>query len=166
MSDLRELYQEVILDHSRKPRNFGAMPDATRQADGHNPLCGDRATVFVRLDGDRLAEVKFQGAGCSISTASASMMTDAVKGRTVAEADDLFRKFHQLVTRDAAGGREDAEASLGKLAVFSGVSEFPVRVKCASLAWHTLKAALDGDGRPVSTEVSESSSGDAGGHAR
>ena len=166
MSDLRELYQEVILDHSRKPRNFGAMPDATRQADGHNPLCGDRATVFVRLDGDRLAEVKFQGAGCSISTASASMMTDAVKGKTVAEADDLFRKFHQLVTRDAAAGREDAEAALGKLAVFSGVSEFPVRVKCASLAWHTLKAALDGDGRPVSTEVSESSSGDAGGHAR
>jgi len=166
VSDLRELYQEVILDHSRKPRNFGAMPDATRQADGHNPLCGDRATVFVRLDGDRLAEVKFQGAGCSISTASASMMTEAVKGKTAAEADVLFRKFHQLVTRDAAAEREDPEASLGKLAVFSGVSEFPVRVKCASLAWHTLKAALDGDGRPVSTEVSESSSGDAGGHAR
>ena len=166
MSDLRELYQEVILDHSRKPRNFGAMADASRQADGHNPLCGDRATVFVRLDGDRLAEVKFQGAGCSISTASASMMTDAVKGKTVAETDDLFQRFHRLVTRDAAGSRAPVDESLGKLAVFSGVSEFPVRVKCASLAWHTLKAALDGDSRPVSTEVSESSSGDAGGHAR
>ena len=165
MSELRELYQEVILDHSRKPRNFGPMPDATRQADGHNPLCGDRATVFVRMDGDRLAEVKFQGAGCSISTASASMMTDAVKGKTVAETGDLFERFHRLVTKDAMS-REGADESLGKLAVFSGVSEFPVRVKCASLAWHTLKAALDGDGRPVSTEVSESSSGDGGGHAR
>ena len=165
MSELRELYQEVILDHSRKPRNFGPMPDASRQADGHNPLCGDRATVFVRLDGDRLAEVKFQGAGCSISTASASMMTDAVKGRTVAETEDLFQRFHRLVTRDAAA-KEAPDESLGKLAVFSGVSEFPVRVKCASLAWHTLKAALEGDPRPVSTEVSESSSGDGGGHAR
>ena len=166
MSELRELYQEVILDHSKKPRNFGAMPDATRQADGHNPLCGDRATVFVRLEGDRLAEVKFLGAGCSISTASASMMTDAVKGKTVAETEDLFQRFHKLVTRDAAADRDEADPSLGKLAVFSGVSEFPVRVKCASLAWHTLKAALEGDPRPVSTEVSESSSGDGGGHAR
>jgi nitrogen fixation NifU-like protein len=165
VSELRELYQEVILDHSKKPRNFGAMPDATRQADGHNPLCGDRATVFVRLEGDRVAEVKFQGAGCSISTASASMMTDAVKGKTVAETEDLFERFHRLVTRDAAS-REAPDESLGKLAVFSGVSEFPVRVKCASLAWHTLKAALEGDTRPVSTEVSESSSGDGGGHAR
>ena len=166
MSELRELYQEVILDHSRKPRNFGAMPGASRQADGHNPLCGDRATVFVRLDGDRLAEVKFQGAGCSISTASASMMTEAVKGRTRAETEALFERFHKLVTRDAASGEAEADPALGKLAVFSGVSEFPVRVKCASLAWHTLKASLEGDARPVSTEVSESSSGDAGGPAR
>jgi nitrogen fixation NifU-like protein len=164
---LRELYQEVILDHSKKPRNFGGMPGATRQADGYNPLCGDRATVFVHLDGDRLSDVRFQGAGCSISTASASMMTEAVKGRTREEAEALFERFHKLVTRDAASAAGDeADPALGKLAVFSGVSEFPVRVKCASLPWHTLKAALDGDDRPVSTEVSESSSGDAGGHAR
>ena len=165
-SDLRDLYQEVILDHSRKPRNFGSMPEATRQADGYNPLCGDRATVFVRLDGDQLAEVKFQGAGCSISTASASMMTESLKGKTRAQAEDLFERFHRLVTRDASGATQETDPALGKLAVFSGVSEFPVRVKCASLPWHTLKAALDGDDRPVSTEVSESSSGDAGGHAR
>jgi nitrogen fixation NifU-like protein len=166
MSDLRDLYQEVILDHSRKPRNFGGLPDASGQADGYNPLCGDRATVFVRLEGDRLGEVKFQGSGCSISTASASMMTEAVKGKTRAETEALFERFHRLVTRDASGGEAEADPMLGKLAVFSGVSEFPVRVKCASLPWHTLKAALDGDARPVSTEVSESSSGDGGGHAR
>lgn len=165
-SDLRDLYQEVILDHSRKPRNFGSMPAATRQADGYNPLCGDRATVYVRLEGDQLADVKFQGAGCSISTASASMMTESLKGKTRAQAEDLFERFHKLVTRDAAGEAKETDPALGKLAVFSGVSEFPVRVKCASLPWHTLKAALDGDDRPVSTEVSESSSGDAGGHAR
>ena len=156
-----------ILDHSRKPRNFGTMPEATRQADGHNPLCGDRATVFVRLDGDRLADVKFQGAGCSISTASASMMTDAVKGKTRGGGGGpvpAVPRSSSPATRRPR--REDADPTLGKLAVFSGVSEFPVRVKCASLAWHTLKAALDGDARPVSTEVSESSSGDAGGHAR
>jgi nitrogen fixation protein NifU and related proteins len=165
-SPLRELYQEVILDHSKKPRNFGPLPDATRQADGYNPLCGDRATVFVRLDGDVVADVRFQGAGCSISTASASMMTEAVKGKSRTEAEALFERFHGLVTRDAAAAQQEIDPALGKLAVFSGVWEFPVRVKCASLAWHTLKAALDGDDRPVSTEVSESSSGDAGGHAR
>ena len=165
-SPLRELYQEVILDHSKKPRNFGPLPDATRQADGYNPLCGDRATVFVRLDGDVVADVKFQGAGCSISTASASMMTEAVKGKSRTEAEALFERFHGLVTRDAAAAQQEIDPALGKLAVFSGVWEFPVRVKCASLPWHTLKAALDGDDRPVSTEVSESSSGDAGGHAR
>jgi nitrogen fixation NifU-like protein len=166
MSELRDLYQEVILDHSRKPRNFGPLAGASRQADGYNPLCGDRATVFVRLEGDRLREVKFQGSGCSISTASASMMTEAVKGKTRAETEALFERFHRLVTRDASSGEAEADPALGKLAVFSGVSEFPVRVKCASLPWHTLKAALDGDARPVSTEVSESSSGDGGGHAR
>ncbi len=165
-SSLRELYQEVILDHSKKPRNFGPLPDATRQADGYNPLCGDRATVFVRLDGDTVADVKFQGAGCSISTASASMMTESIKGKSRAEAETLFAHFHKLVTRDSAAAAEEPDPALGKLAVFSGVWEFPVRVKCASLPWHTLKAALDGDDRPVSTEVSESSSGDAGGHAR
>ena len=165
-SPLRELYQEVILDHSRKPRNFGPLPEATRQADGYNPLCGDRATVFVRLDGDVVEDVKFQGAGCSISTASASMMTESVKGKSRAEAEALFERFHDLVTRDSAAAEREVDPALGKLAVFSGVWEFPVRVKCASLPWHTLKAALDGDDRPVSTEVSESSSGDAGGHAR
>jgi nitrogen fixation NifU-like protein len=165
-SPLRELYQEVILDHSKKPRNFGPLPDATRQADGYNPLCGDRATVFVRLDGDVVADVKFQGAGCSISTASASMMTESVKGKSRAEAEALFERFHSLVTRNSKDAEREADPALGKLAVFSGVWEFPVRVKCASLPWHTLKAALDGDDRPVSTEVSESSSGDAGGHAR
>ena len=165
-SPLRELYQEVILDHSKKPRNFGPLPEATRQADGYNPLCGDRATVSVRLDGDVVADVKFQGAGCSISTASASMMTEAVKGKSRAEAEALFERFHDLVTQDSSAAGQAPDPALGKLAVFSGVWEFPVRVKCASLPWHTLKAALDGDDRPVSTEVSESSSGDAGGRAR
>jgi nitrogen fixation NifU-like protein len=165
-SPLRELYQEVILDHSKKPRNFGAMPEATGQANGYNPLCGDRATVFVHVDGDVVTDVRFQGAGCSISTASASMMTEAVKGKSRAEAETLFEHFHKLVTRDSAAGDTDPDPALGKLAVFSGVWEFPVRVKCASLPWHTLKAALAGDAQPVSTEVSESSSGDGGGHAR
>ena len=165
-SQLRELYQEVILDHSRKPRNFGPLEGATAQADGHNPLCGDRATVFIHVDGDTVADVKFQGAGCSISTASASMMTESIKGKSRAEVEKLFTRFHALVTRDSAAADTEPDPALGKLAVFSGVWEFPVRVKCASLPWHTLKAALDGDGHPVSTEVSESSSGDAGGHAR
>jgi nitrogen fixation protein NifU and related proteins len=165
-SSLRELYQEVILDHSRKPRNFGPLPGATGQADGYNPLCGDRATVFIRVDGDTVADVKFQGAGCSISTASASMMTESIKGRTRAEAEALFERFHALVTREKKAADQEPDPALGKLAVFSGVWEFPVRVKCASLPWHTLKAALDGDAQPVSTEVSESSSGDGGGHAR
>ena len=165
-SQLRELYQEVILDHSRKPRNFGPLEGATAQADGHNPLCGDRATVFIHVEGDTVTDVTFQGAGCSISTASASMMTEAIKGKSRAEVEALFSRFHALVTRDGAAGDAEPDPALGKLAVFSGVWEFPVRVKCASLPWHTLKAALDGDGHPVSTEVSESSSGDAGGHAR
>ncbi len=165
-SPLRELYQEVILDHSKKPRNFGPLPEATGQADGYNPLCGDRATVFIRLDGDVVADVRFQGAGCSISTASASMMTESIKGKSRAEAEALFARFHALVTRDSAMAETATDPALGKLAVFSGVWEFPVRVKCASLPWHTLKAALAGDSHPVSTEVSESSSGDAGGHAR
>lgn len=166
MSDLRELYQELILDHTKKPRNFGPLPGANRRAEGYNPLCGDRATVFVRLEGDKVADVRFQGAGCSISTASASMMTESIKGKTRAEADKLFDRFHQLITSDPTRAAQNAAPELGKLAVFSGVCEFPVRVKCASLAWHTLKAALAGEDTPVSTEVSESSSGDGGGHAR
>jgi nitrogen fixation NifU-like protein len=166
VSDLRELYQEVILDHSKRPRNFRALPDADHQADGHNPLCGDRATVFVRMEGDRLADLAFQGAGCSISTASASMMTEKLKGLSRQEADAIFERFHRLVTSDPSQAARNVAPELGKLAVFAGVCEFPVRVKCASLPWHTLKAALAGDPAPISTEVSESSSGDGHGHAR
>ena len=147
MSDLRELYQEVILDHAKKPRNFRVMDEASAKADGFNPLCGDRATIFVRMDGERVADVSFKGAGCSISTASASLMTDAVKGKTKAEAEELFERFHGLVTADPSRARLDAASpGLGKLAVFAGVCEYPARVKCASLAWHTLKAALEGQG--------------------
>ena len=165
MSDLRDLYQEVILDHSKKPRNFRELPGA-RTAEGHNPLCGDRATVYVELDGERVRDVSFKGAGCSISTASASMMTESVKGKSRAEVERLFTRFHELVTAPPDKAADNAAPELGKLAVFSGVCEFPVRVKCASLPWHTLKAALEGEAAPVSTELSESSSGDAGGKAR
>jgi nitrogen fixation protein NifU and related proteins len=150
MSDLRDLYQEVILDHNKRPRNFRALPDATHRAEGHNPLCGDRLTLFVKMDGDRIAEVGFQGAGCAISKASASLMTDSVRGRTVAEADVLFDGFHAMIT--APPGTEPDAARVGKLAVFAGVAEFPTRVKCASLAWHTLHAALHNPDSVVSTE--------------
>ena len=150
-SELRELYQEVILDHSKRPRNFRELPAATGRAEGYNPLCGDRATVYVEVEGDRVKDVSFKGAGCSISTASASLMTDALKGKTREEADALFERFHRLVTADPSKAAENAAPELGKLAVFAGVCEFPARVKCASLAWHTLKAALEGQGQ-VSTE--------------
>jgi nitrogen fixation NifU-like protein len=153
MSELRDLYQEVILDHNRSPRNFGALEPADRKRDGHNPLCGDRLTLYVRLDGDRLADVRFVGTGCAISKASASMMTEAVKGRTLAEATGLFEAFHAMLTTEP-GAPVDAAvlARLGKLAVFQGVSEYPTRVKCATLAWHTLHAALDDAQAVVSTE--------------
>jgi nitrogen fixation NifU-like protein len=148
MSDLGELYQEVILDHNRRPRNFRAIGDATRQ-EGYNPLCGDRLTLFVKLDGDRITDLAFQGSGCAISKASASLMTEALKGKTVAEARDLFAKFHEMVT----SAPDTPAPDLGKLSVLSGVREYPTRVKCASLAWHTMKAAVSGtDGGPVSTE--------------
>jgi len=147
VSDLRELYQEVVLDHSKAPRNFHALADASADAEGFNPLCGDQVHVYVTLEGDTVKDVAFTGNGCAISKASASMMTQAVKGRSKEETLALFERFHRLVT----GGGEDPEA-LGKLAVFAGVSEFPVRVKCASLAWHTLKAALEGARAPVTTE--------------
>jgi len=150
MSDLQELYQEVILDHNRRPRNFQVLEDANRQAEGYNPLCGDKITVYLHLQDDVVRDISFQGAGCAISKASASLMTDSVKGKTRAEVEALFRRFHGLVTGE--DDPESASVELGKLTVFSGVSEFPVRVKCASLAWHTLQAALKGEEKPVSTE--------------
>lgn len=153
MSDLRELYQEVILDHHRKPRNFRKQEAGSSHVDGYNPLCGDRVTVYVTMDGDRVKDVSFQGAGCAISTASASMMTEALKGKTRTEAEAIFRTFHELVTgRPTAAASSEPDPGLGKLAVFSGVREFPARVKCATLAWHTFKAALDGHQQAVSTE--------------
>jgi nitrogen fixation NifU-like protein len=149
MSDLRELYQELILDHHKKPRNFRKQEDADRSKEGYNPLCGDRITVYLKLDGDVVRDVSFQGAGCAISTASASMMTESLKGKKIDEVESLFQAFHELVTGRNHG---DDEEKLGKLAVFAGVREFPVRVKCATLAWHTLHAALTGKSESVSTE--------------
>jgi len=149
MSELTDLYQEVILDHNRRPRNFGPLAEATRTANGHNPLCGDRLRLYLRLDGDRIGDISFEGSGCAISKASASLMTEAVKGRQIADAMDLFERFHQVVTTPMDQPVDDA--AVGKLAALAGVREFPARVKCASLAWHTLKAALEGQGQ-VSTE--------------
>jgi nitrogen fixation NifU-like protein len=148
MADLRELYQEVILEHSKAPRNYRELVAANHKAEGYNPLCGDHLTVYLVVEGDAIRDVSFQGSGCAISKASASMMTQTVKGKTRVQAGKLFDAFRQLVTGQANG----VEAELGKLAVFSGVSEFPVRVKCATLAWHTLQAALEGQPEPVSTE--------------
>ena len=148
MSDLRELYQDVILEHSKAPRNFRKLEGANHKAEGYNPLCGDHFTIYLDLEGDKIQDVSFQGSGCAISKASASMMTQSVKGKSKEEAEKLFERFHQLVTGAERGDPE----SLGKLAVFSGVSEFPVRVKCATLAWHTLEAALEGKQDPVTTE--------------
>ena len=149
MADLRDLYQEVILEHSKQPRNYRELGDANHKAEGYNPLCGDHFTVYLKMDGDKIQDVSFQGSGCAISKASASMMTQSVKGKTLAEAEKIFERFHKLVTgAEHNGSRED----LGKLAVFSGVSEFPVRVKCATLAWHTLHAALEGKQETISTE--------------
>jgi nitrogen fixation NifU-like protein len=149
MQDLRELYQSVILDHNRKPRNFARPEGANREAHGHNPLCGDRIDVFARVEGDVLRDVGFEGSGCAISRASASLMTEAVKGRRLSEVQRLFEGFHRVVTSDARAPVDASE--LGKLAVLAGVREFPMRVKCATLAWHTLHAALEG-GETVSTE--------------
>jgi len=150
MSDLRDLYQEVILDHNKRPRNFRKPEGANRTADGHNPLCGDRLTLYVRVEGNAIADVGFEGSGCAISKASASMMTESIKGKSIAEASELFARFHAMVTGREEAAREAAD--LGKLAVFEGVREFPVRVKCASLAWHTLHAALAAENQTVSTE--------------
>jgi nitrogen fixation protein NifU and related proteins len=149
MPELRDLYQEVILEHSKAPRNY-RQPAATNQkAEGFNPLCGDRFTVYLDVEGDSIRDIGFQGSGCAISKASASMMTQAVKGKSKAEAQKLFETFHKLVTTGESNGNRE---ELGKLAVFSGVSEFPVRVKCATLAWHTLHAALEGKQDAISTE--------------
>ena len=150
MSDMRQLYQEVILDHNRRPRNFRVLDAATHQAEGYNPLCGDHYTIYVKLDGDTIVDVSFEGAGCAISKASASVMSAMVKNHTIREAEELFGEFHRLVKGELAG-EEDLER-LGKLAAFAGVSEFPARVKCASLAWHTLHSALKTTEKSISTE--------------
>lgn len=153
MPDLRDLYQEVIIDHGRRPRNFGPLADANRRAEGFNPLCGDKITLYLKTRDGVIEDVRFEGVGCAISTASASLMSDALKGRTEAEAEALFDGFHALVTGHAAPqGTECAAVPLGKLEVLAGVAEFPTRVKCATLAWHTLLAALHGETAPVSTE--------------
>ena len=149
MSDLRDLYQEVILDHNRRPRNFGAIDAPTHHADGHNPLCGDKLSLTLTVADGTVVNAMFQGSGCAISKASASLMTDAIKGKSVADAQTLFAAFHKMVTTPM--GEEPDESAVGKLAVFSGVREFPARVKCASLAWHTLRAALAG-AEIISTE--------------
>ena len=140
MSELRDLYQEVILEHSKHPRNFRVMESANRKAEGFNPLCGDHYTIFVDVAGDAIRDLSFQGSGCAISKASASMMSQALKDKTTAEAEDLFDTFHRIIT----GQETDTADSLGKLTVFAGVAGFPTRVKCATLAWHTLRAALEG----------------------
>ena len=146
--DLRELYQELILDHGKRPRNFRKLEDANREALGHNPLCGDRLQVFLRVEGGTIRDASFVGAGCAISTASASLMTEALKGKSVDEAEALFRRFHEMVAGD---GPENGEP-LGKLSVFAGVREFPIRVKCATLPWHTFHAAATKQAAPVTTE--------------
>jgi nitrogen fixation NifU-like protein len=149
MSDLTDLYQQVIVDHSRRPRNFGPLAGANRTAEGYNPLCGDKVTLLVRLEDDVIKDVHFQGSGCAISTASASLLTETLKGKSRTEAEALFERFHKLVT---GGPATNGGPALGKLAVFSGVSQYPARVKCASLVWHTLRAALNQSGETVSTE--------------
>jgi nitrogen fixation NifU-like protein len=148
MLDLRDLYQEVIIDHYRTPRNFHALDDANRKAEGFNPLCGDRLMLYLKLERGVIQDISFEGMGCAISTASASLMTEHLKGKTEQEAEALFQGFHHLVTQDSAAPGPD----LGKLAVLAGVREFPARVKCATLAWHTLHAALLNQTEPVTTE--------------
>jgi nitrogen fixation NifU-like protein len=148
MSDLRELYQEVILDHTKRPRNFGKLEGSSHRAEGHNPLCGDELRLTLNVDGDAIQDLRFEGSGCAISTASASLMTEALKGKTLEEANRLFERFHGVVTGEVGLDSND----LGKLAVLKGVAEYPLRVKCATLAWHTLRAALEGSDEPVTTE--------------
>jgi nitrogen fixation NifU-like protein len=150
MSELQDLYQELILDHNKRPRNRRKLDDSNRHAEGFNPLCGDRVSVYLKLDGDVIQDVAFEGRGCAISTASASLMTESLKGKTVAEAKALFERFHDLVTGESDGNGDGP--ALGKLEVFSGVSRYPARVKCASLVWHAVNAALENKNEVVSTE--------------
>ena len=147
MSDLRDLYQEVILDHNKQPRNFRTLEPASHQADGHNPLCGDQVTIYLDVTDDVINDITFQGRGCAISTASASLMTTILKGKTITEAEQLFGKFHDMVTSDDA-----LPTDIGKLAVLGGVREYPSRVKCATLAWHAMQAALENSDDPAVTE--------------
>jgi nitrogen fixation protein NifU and related proteins len=149
MSELSDLYQQVILDHNKKPRNFRRIEDADRVSEGHNPLCGDQLTVFVQMEGDRVADISFEGSGCAISKAAASMMTQSVKGKTRQEAETLFREFHGMVTGEI--DEEKTPNNLGRLKIFAGVRDYPARVKCASLSWHTMRAALEGE-EQTSTE--------------
>jgi len=151
MSDLMDLYQEVILDHNKTPRNFGPMEDADHVAEGNNPLCGDQLRLYIKMDGERVEQIRFEGSGCAISTASASLMTEVVGGKTLEEVEVLYESFHELLTGDPSVVAQ-VGPELGKLAVFSGVREYPVRVKCATLAWHTLQAALKDQDQSVSTE--------------
>ena len=151
MFDLKDLYQEVIVDHNRSPRNFGKMENPDRVAEGFNPLCGDRLHLYLKLDNDKISDLSFDGSGCAISVASASLMTDALKGKSLADAEKVFNEFHYLVTENKPNDSEEVER-LGKLAALLGVKDYPARVKCATLCWHTLHSALEGDNQPVSTE--------------
>ena len=150
MSDQRALYEKVILDHNKKPRNWGAMEDADHKAEGYNALCGDQFTIYMKMDGDVIANISFEGAGCAISKSSASVMTTLLKGKTIAEANELFNSFKDMITSTL--DTELDEKALGKIAVFSGVREYPVRVKCATLSWHTMISALEDNDEPISTE--------------
>lgn len=147
---LRELYQEMIVDHGKSPRNFGKLNPCTHTHAGHNPLCGDKLVLYVAINNDVVSDVRFEGEGCAISVASASLMTESIKGKSLVEVQKLFNAFHHLLVE-----RQSPEIDIGKLAIFSGVAEFPIRVKCATLAWHTLKAALENDPSPVTTEKSD-----------
>jgi nitrogen fixation NifU-like protein len=152
VSYLQDLYQEMVMDHNSRPRNFRKLDDADRSLEGYNPLCGDRFTLYLKVDDGVISDIGFQGSGCAISRASTSMMTESVKGKSRAEAEEIFEAFHQMITRDPGLDFDDPDDKLGDLEILSGVSEFPVRVKCAVLSWHTLQAALEGREEPVSTE--------------
>ncbi|MDO8462377.1 MAG: SUF system NifU family Fe-S cluster assembly protein [Deltaproteobacteria bacterium] len=152
MNDLKDLYQEVILDHNKRPRNFCKLQQANHHAEGYNPLCGDHIDIYLQMEGDLIKDISFEGSGCAISKASASLMTDTLKGKTREKAETLFDGFHQMVTGGTGPAGKEIPQEMGKLAVFSGVREFPARVKCASLAWHTFHAALENRHEAVSTE--------------